>query len=115
MQAGIPADVVVELIHMFSYKVDFQRDLHPGDSFEVYYDYYYTPEGQPAKYGAISYATMRLSGNSITLYRYQPDPNEPADYYDPSGRSAKGMLMKTPVDGARISSGFGSRFHPILG
>ena len=62
MQAGIPADVVVELIHMFSYKVDFQRDLHPGDSFEVYYDYAYTPEGQPAKYGSISYATLTLGG-----------------------------------------------------
>ena len=115
MQSGIPADVVVDMIRMFSYKVDFQRDLHPGDSFEVYYDYYYTPEGQPARYGAISYARMRLSGNDIALYRYQSDPNEPADYFDANGQSARGMLMKTPVDGARISSGFGSRFHPILG
>jgi murein DD-endopeptidase MepM/ murein hydrolase activator NlpD len=115
MQAGIPADVVVDMIRMFSYKVDFQRDLHPGDSFEVYYDYYYTPEGQPAKYGAISYARMRLSGNDIALYRYQTDPDDPADYFDAKGQSARGMLMKTPVDGARISSGFGSRFHPILG
>jgi len=106
---------VVDMIRMFSYKVDFQRDLHPGDSFEVYYDYYYTPEGQPARYGAISYARMRLSGNDIALYRYQSDPNEPADYFDANGQSARGMLMKTPVDGARISSGFGSRFHPILG
>jgi murein DD-endopeptidase MepM/ murein hydrolase activator NlpD len=115
MQAGIPADVVVDMIRMFSYNVDFQRDLHPGDSFEVYYDYYYTPDGQPAKYGAISYARMRLSGEDIVLYRYQPDPNEPPDYFDAKGRSARGMLMKTPVDGARISSRFGSRFHPILG
>jgi murein DD-endopeptidase MepM/ murein hydrolase activator NlpD len=115
MQAGIPADVVVDMIRMFSYKVDFQRDLHPGDSFEVYYDYYYTPEGQPAKYGTISYARMRLDGVDTTLYRYQTDPEEPADYFDSKGQSAKGMLMKTPVDGARISSGFGSRFHPILG
>ncbi|HEX3754079.1 MAG TPA: M23 family metallopeptidase [Rhizomicrobium sp.] len=115
MQAGIPADVVVDMIRMFSYKVDFQRDLHPGDSFEVYYDYYYTPDGQPAKDGSISYARMRLSGNDIVLYRYQPDPNDPPDYFDAKGQSARGMLMKTPVDGARISSGFGSRFHPILG
>jgi murein DD-endopeptidase MepM/ murein hydrolase activator NlpD len=115
MQAGIPADIVVELIRMFSYKVDFQRDLQPGDSFEVYYDYYYTPQGQPAKTGDISYARMRLSGHDVTLYRYQVDPDEPADYFDAKGQSAKGMLMKTPVDGARISSGFGRRFHPILG
>jgi murein DD-endopeptidase MepM/ murein hydrolase activator NlpD len=115
MQAGIPADVVVDMIRMFSYKVDFQRDLQPGDSFEVYYDYYYTPEGQPAKYGAISYAMMTLGGRQIPMYRFQADPDEPAEYFDQKGQSAKGLLMKTPVDGARISSGFGSRFHPILG
>ncbi|HMH64246.1 MAG TPA: M23 family metallopeptidase [Rhizomicrobium sp.] len=115
MQAGIPADVVVDMIHMFSYKVDFQRDLHPGDRFEVYYDYYYTPDGQPAKYGAISYAMMTLGGKQIPMYRFQADPGEPAEYFDQKGESAKGLLMKTPVDGARISSGFGSRFHPILG
>jgi murein DD-endopeptidase MepM/ murein hydrolase activator NlpD len=115
MQAGIPADVVVEMIHMFSYKVDFQRDLHPGDSFEVFYNYYYTPEGQPAKEGDISYAKMTLGGKDIVLYRYQPDANDPPDYFDARGQSAKGMLMKTPVDGARITSGFGMRFHPILG
>jgi murein DD-endopeptidase MepM/ murein hydrolase activator NlpD len=115
MQAGIPADVVVDMIRMFSYKVDFQRDLHPGDRFEVFYDYYYTPDGQPAKYGAISYAMMTLGGREIPMYRFQADPDEPAEYFDQKGESAKGMLMKTPVDGARISSGFGSRFHPILG
>ena len=115
MQAGIPADVVVDLIHMFSYKVDFQRDLHTGDKFEVYYDYYYTPDGQPAKYGAISYAMMTLGGKEIPMYRFQASPDEPAEYFDAKGESAKGLLMKTPVDGARISSGFGSRFHPILG
>ena len=115
MKAGIPADVVVEMIKMFSYKVDFQRDIHPGDSFEVYYDYYYTPEGQPAKDGNITYAIMRLGSREIALYRYQPDPDQPADYFDAKGQSAKGMLMKTPVDGARITSGFGMRYHPILG
>ncbi len=115
MQAGIPADVVVEMIRMFSYKVDFQRDIQSGDSFEVYYDYYYTPEGQPARPGNITFAMMRLSGQDIALYRYQPDPEQAAEYFDAKGQSAKGLLMKTPVDGARISSGFGMRRHPILG
>jgi len=115
MRVGIPAEVVRQMMQMFSYKVDFQRDIHPGDSFEVFYDYYYTPEGQPAKQGNIRYAVMRLGGRQIALYRYQPDPNAPADYFDAGGQSAKGMLMKTPVDGARLTSGFGMRFHPILG
>jgi murein DD-endopeptidase MepM/ murein hydrolase activator NlpD len=58
---------------------------------------------------------MKLAGKQIALYRYQPDPNDPPDFFDANGQSAKGMLMKTPVDGARITSGFGMRFHPILG
>jgi murein DD-endopeptidase MepM/ murein hydrolase activator NlpD len=114
MQAGIPAKVVVEMIHMMSYKVDFQRDIKPGDSFQVLYSYYYTPNGQPAKEGDIDYVTMKLAGREVTLYRYQPK-GDTEDYFDSKGVSAKGMLMKTPVDGARITSGFGMRFHPILG
>jgi murein DD-endopeptidase MepM/ murein hydrolase activator NlpD len=114
MQAGIPADVVVKMIHMFSYEVDFQRDLKPGNSFEVLYNYYYTPDGQPAKEGDIQYASLTLGGRTMALYRYKPD-GEPADYFDSHGQSARSMLMKTPVDGARITSGFGMRFHPILG
>jgi murein DD-endopeptidase MepM/ murein hydrolase activator NlpD len=115
MQAGIPARVVVQLIHMFSYEVDFQRDIKPGDSFEVYYNYYYTPEGKPAKEGQIAYAAMHLLGRTVALYRYQPNDEDTPDYFDAHGQSAKSMLMKTPVDGARISSGFGMRFHPVLG
>ncbi len=115
MQAGIPADVVVEMIHMFSYEVDFQRDIQPGDKFEVYYDYYYTPNGQAAKEGNIAYASMKLSDRTVTLYRYDPRDGGPAEYFDSRGQSTRSMLMKTPVDGARISSGFGMRFHPVLG
>ena len=115
MQAGIPADVVVQMIHMFSYEVDFQRDLRPGNSFEVLYSYYYTPDGQAAKQGDIAYAAMKIGGRTIALYRYDPNGPDGADYFDSKGQSAKSMLMKTPVDGARITSGFGMRFHPILG
>ena len=115
-QAGIPTDVVVEMIHMFSYKVDFQRDLRPGRfSSRSITTTTTRPKGSPAKQGNISYAMMRTGGNDIALYRFQPDPNQPADYFDAHGENVKGMLMKTPVDGARISSGFGMRFHPVLG
>ena len=113
MQAGIPADVVVEMIHMFSYTVDFQRDVHPGDSFEVLYNGFYTPEGEIAKDGDIVAATMILDGKRDTLYRFETQDG--VQYFDAFGRSPKSMLMKTPVDGARITSGFGMRMHPILG
>ena len=115
MQSGVPADVVVQMIHMFSYKVDFQRDLKPGDSFEVLYNYYYTPDGRAAKQGEIAYAAMHLANRTVQLYRFEPHDGGGPDFFDAKGQSAKGMLMKTPVDGARISSGFGMRFHPVLG
>jgi murein DD-endopeptidase MepM/ murein hydrolase activator NlpD len=115
MQAGIPARVVVQMIHMFSYEVDFQRDIKPGDSFEVYYNYYYTPDGKPVKDGEIAYAAMHFDGRTVALYRYQTKDEDTSDFFDARGQSAKSMLMKTPVDGARISSGFGMRFHPVLG
>ena len=115
MQSGIPADVVVQMIHMFSYEVDFQRDLKPGDSFEVLYNYYYTPDGRAAKQGDIAYAAMHLAGRTVQLYRFEPHDGGGADFFNSKGQSAKAMLMKTPVDGARISSGFGMRFHPVLG
>ena len=114
MQAGIPANLVVEIIRMFSYEVDFQRDVHQGDEFEVFFNRYFTPEGQPAKVGDILAASMTLSGKKLLLYRFETADGD-AEYFDANGQSAKSMLMKTPVDGARISSGFGERHHPILG
>ncbi len=115
MQAGIPAHVVLQLIHIFSYEVDFQRDLRPGDTFEALYSFYYTPDGRPAKEGEVAYASIHLADRTVTLYRYRPKGETEAEYFNAKGQSARSMLMKTPVDGARISSGFGMRFHPVLG
>jgi murein DD-endopeptidase MepM/ murein hydrolase activator NlpD len=105
---------VVEIIRMFSYEVDFQRDIHPGDSFEVFFSNYVTDEGQPVKRGDILAATLTLGGKTHLLYRYETADGD-VEYFNPKGESAKSMLMKTPVDGARISSTFGARLHPILG
>ena len=113
MQAGIPAAIVVEMIHMFSYDVDFQRDVQPGDQFEIFFDHMYTAEGEPARPGEILSASMTLSGKTHTLYRFET--TEEDEYFDIEGNSARSLLMRTPVDGARISSRFGARRHPILG
>lgn len=112
--AGIAPTVVVEIIHMFSYEVDFQRDVHPGDSFEVFFSHYVTDDGQQAKPGDILAATLTLGGKTHLLYRFESADGD-IEYFNANGESAKSMLMKTPVDGARISSGFGERLHPILG
>jgi murein DD-endopeptidase MepM/ murein hydrolase activator NlpD len=113
-QAGLSPTVVVEIIRMFSYEVDFQRDVHSGDSFEVFFSNYVTEDGQPAKPGDILAASLTLGGKTHLLYRFETAEGE-VEYFNTNGESAKSMLMKTPVDGARISSGFGARLHPILG
>jgi len=113
-RAGVPAAVVIELIRLYSYDVDFQRDIQPGDSFEVMYDSYFDEAGAAARTGEIQFARLTVGGRTLPLYRYEL-PDGRIDFFDEKGESARKFLMKTPVDGARLSSGFGMRRHPILG
>ncbi|HEX2580836.1 MAG TPA: peptidoglycan DD-metalloendopeptidase family protein [Dongiaceae bacterium] len=110
-EAGLPMPVANELIRTFSYDVDFQREVQPGDSFDVVYERLEDKEGRLAKTGRLLYAALNLSGREIPLYFFDKTDS----YYTPSGESVKKSLLRTPVDGARISSGFGMRLHPILG
>jgi len=112
--AGVPVPVMVELIRIFSFDVDFQRDLQPGDSFEVLYNARFEADGTLAKTDDVLYASMTLSGKRIDLYRFTPKSGVD-DYFDLKGQSVRKTLMRTPIDGARLSSGFGKRKHPILG
>jgi murein DD-endopeptidase MepM/ murein hydrolase activator NlpD len=111
---GMPVSAVVELIRLFSFDVDFQREIQPGDRFEVIYDSFYDDSGTFAKTGPLTYAAMELSGKRLEFYHFvMPDGSD--DHFDAKGRSVRRALLKTPVDGARISSGFGMRKHPIQG
>lgn len=113
-QAGVPAQIIVQMIRMFSYSVDFQREIHPGDQFEVYFDRKLDEDGVAVKEGEIAYASLTVSGKQYRLWRFEM-PDGSVDYYDEKGNSMKKFLMRTPIDGARISSGFGMRMHPVLG
>jgi murein DD-endopeptidase MepM/ murein hydrolase activator NlpD len=111
---GMPVETVVELIRLFSFDVDFQREIQQGDRFELLYDSFYDRAGELAKTGPLKYASMVLSGKRLEFYRFVlPDGSD--DHFDANGRSVRRALLKTPVDGARISSGFGMRKHPIQG
>ncbi len=113
-QAGVPAQIIVELIRMYSYSVDFQREIQPGDKFEVYFSRKFDENERPVKEGDVLYAALTVGGKSHKLWRF--DPGDGAwDYFDENGQSMKKFLMKTPIDGARISSTYGLRRHPILG
>ena len=113
-QADVPASVLARLIRIFSFDVDFQRDVQPDDSFDLMFERHYDESGKPVAEGNILLAEMVLSGKKVRLYRHRSKKGH-VDYYDSKGRSVRKALILTPIDGARISSGFGRRRHPILG
>ncbi|HUN45906.1 MAG TPA: peptidoglycan DD-metalloendopeptidase family protein [Stellaceae bacterium] len=115
MEAGIPPAVLTEMVRAFSYDVDFQRDIQPGDSFEVLYERVTDKSGRTIGTGDLIYTAMTLSGETLRLYRHQPEGAGGADFFNARGQSVRKALLKTPIDGARLTSGFGARLHPILG
>lgn len=112
--ADLPAQTLSQLIRIFSYDVDFQRDIQPGDSFEVLFEQVFDEFGRAVHSGDVQYAALSLSGEVNALYRYA-GPQGDIDYYNEKGESNRKALLRTPVDGARLSSGFGRRLNPILG
>lgn len=114
LKAGVPAPVIVELIRAMSFDVDFQRDIQSGDRFNVLYDRIKDATGTVVGSGDILYAALTLSGKELPIYRFRMDDGT-WDYFNPKGQSTRKALMRTPIDGARLSSRFGRRRHPILG
>ncbi len=114
LEAHIPAAVIAKAIRIYSWNVDFQRDIQPGDSLNVMYEQYETPDGTPIRTGEIVYASLTVNGNENPIDRYQTKDGD-IDYFNPDGVSIRKALLSTPVDGARISSGYGVRVHPVLG
>lgn len=114
-RAGLEHEVLIELIRIFSFDVDFQREIRTGDSFELIYERFVDENGEVAKTGQVLAASLTLSGKPLTYYHFHPKGEPRADYFNAKGQSVRKTLMRTPIDGARLSSGFGKRKHPILG
>ena len=112
--AGMPNQVLMEMVHIFSFDVDFQREIQRGNRFEVLYEAVFNRAGEFVENGPILYAMLEVGEREVELFRYEPDEG-PADYLDGAGASVRKALMRTPINGARLSSGFGMRRHPILG
>lgn len=112
--ARVPVSVMLALIKTYAHEVDFQRDLQPGDRFAVLYEKLMTEDGKPAGEGDILFALLSVDGEEMPIYRYR-DRSGRTDYYNREGESIRRALLRTPIDGARITSGFGMRNHPILG
>lgn len=112
---GVPHRVVSNFINIFSYSIDFRRDVRKGDKFEIIYENHITPNGETVKSGNILYAALTLRKDKVALYRFQ-DKDGTVDYYNEKGLAMKKTLHRKPLafQQARISSPFGRRRHPIL-
>ena len=113
IKAGIEPNIIVEFANIFGFEVDFQRDIRRGDTFEIYYEQFLDDDNIVRRTGKIIYASMYVNNKEISLYNFKY--NNEAGFYDVDGKSVIKTLMKTPINGARLSSSFGMRKHPILG
>ncbi|MGH1422772.1 MAG: M23 family metallopeptidase [Hyphomonas sp.] len=114
-QLGAGDQQVVDFASAFAYDIDFQREIHPGDTFEIVYETLVDERGTPVKTGNVVYAELDGKALSRGFYHFTPSDDGVSDYFDTSGESATKFLMKTPINGARLSSSFGKRRHPISG
>ncbi len=112
--ADIPAQVLVELIQLYSFDVDFQREVRRGDGFEILFERYFDEQGNAVYDGDIAYAMLTLGDSPLPLYQYETSAGN-SDYFNDKGQSVRKALLRTPINGARLSSAYGMRKHPILG
>ena len=113
MEVNINPDTIIEFARIFGFEIDFQRDIRKNDYFKILYEKYYDENGQYVKSGSILYAHMTVNGREISLYKFGKDKDY--GYFDLNAKSVEKALMKTPINGARLSSSYGMRKHPILG
>jgi len=113
VEAKINPDTIIEFARIFGFEIDFQRDIRKNDYFKIIYEKYFDENGEFIKSGSILYAHMFVNGREISLYKFGNDKDY--GYFDINGKSVEKALMKTPINGARLSSPFGMRKHPILG
>ena len=114
LQAGLPLTVLMEMVRLFSFDVDFQRDVHPNDQFEVMYEQHFDDKVELITNGPLLYASLTLQNTALSVYRHATLDGE-TDYFDENGRTVRKTLLKTPIDGARLTSRYGMRRHPIKG
>ena len=109
----IPANIIVEFASIYGFQVDFQRDIKKKDKFQIMYETFLNESKEIIETGEILFANLKLSGQDNSLYYFDKEGSE--GHYDKNGKSIKKALMKTPINGARLSSPFGMRKHPIDG
>ncbi len=112
---GATPSLTAQVVQLFAHKLDFERDIQSGDTFKLVFDRKVTESGRTVEAGNLLYAEIQAKNGIDRFYSYQPKGGGDVEYFDENGKNIKGFLMATPVYGARVSSGYGMRFHPILG
>ena len=110
-----PENIIMEFVQLFSFDIDFQREIRQGNKIKIFYKKFNDQKRSFVKTGSIYFAEIQLHNHSYELYRYENNNEKLLGYFDGKGKSATKALMKTPINGARLSSGYGMRKHPILG
>jgi murein DD-endopeptidase MepM/ murein hydrolase activator NlpD len=113
-QSGIENSIVAQFARLYGFEVDFQRDLKKNDKIKIFYERYLDDDGVSQRTGNIIYSEITNAERNIVLYRYEY-PNGSIAYFTPEGKSIEKSLMRTPINGAKLSSRYGFRIHPILG
>ena len=114
INAGVPVSVLIDLIKLYSFDIDFQRDIKKNNKLEVSYETLYNPVRNETAYGNIKYVNLEIQNKNLEYFIFKTDEGF-YDYFNRKGKNVKKALLKTPLDGARLSSGFGMRKHPISG
>ena len=114
IKIGIKPNTIIEFARLYGFQVDFQRDIWKNDSFQIIYEEFKNEDGSVIETGNIIYANLNTKNTDLRLYKFEYENNK-IDYFDDDGKSMRKTLMKTPINGARLSSSFGMRKHPILG
>ena len=110
-----PDEIIMEFVQLYSFDIDFQRDIRKGNKIKIFFEIYTDSQNNYIKSGNINFSEIILDDETYELYRFQSEGDEFVEYFNSDGKSATKALMKTPINGARLSSGFGMRKHPILG
>ena len=113
-QSGIENSIVAQFARLYGFEVDFQRDLKKNDKIKIFYERYLDDDGVSQRTGNIIYSEIINAEKNIILYRYEY-PNGSIGYFTPEGKSIERSLMRTPINGAKLSSRYGFRIHPIIG
>tara|TARA_Y100000590_G_scaffold464373_1_gene633647 strand:+ start:127 stop:1425 length:1299 start_codon:yes stop_codon:yes gene_type:complete len=110
---GLKPNIIIDFARIYGFQIDFQRDIWKNDSFQIIYENYLNDKNEIVETGKILFANLILQGKEHPLYLFENEKK--SEHFDESGQSIKKTLMKTPINGARLSSSFGKRKHPILG